>query len=62
MVGRVNIAFARGGAHLPIAHAIRLPGREGIFWVIFRSGDFFGGGFDFFLGGSLAPFFFARIF
>ena len=32
-----NIAFARGGAHLPIAHALRLPETEIIFW----GGDFF---------------------
>ena len=40
-----NIAFARGGAHLPIAHALRLPETEIISW----GWDFFGGGE--FLGG-----------
>ena len=34
-----NIAFARGGAHLPIAHALRLPETYIISW----GGDFFGG-------------------
>ena len=33
-----NIAFARGGAHLPIAHALHLPETEIISW----GGDFFG--------------------
>ena len=31
-----NIAFARGGAHLPIAHELRLPETEIISW----GGDF----------------------
>ena len=31
-----NIAFARGGAHLPIAHALRLPETDIILW----GGDF----------------------
>ena len=35
-----NIEFARGGAHLPIAHALRLPKTEIISW----RRDFFGGG------------------
>ena len=35
---RKNIAFARGGAHLPIAHALHLPETEIISW----GGDFFG--------------------
>ena len=35
-----NIAFARGGAHLPIAHALRLPETDIISW----GGDFFGWG------------------
>ena len=45
MVINMNIAFAKGGADLPIAHALHLPETEIISWV----GDFFGGG-GFFLG------------
>ena len=39
-----NIAFARGGAHLPIAHALRLPETDIISWgwrFLGGSGDFF---------------------
>ena len=37
---RKNIVFARGGAHLPTAHALRLPETELIYW----GGDFWGAG------------------
>ena len=49
----INIAFARGGAHLPIAHALRLQETEIISWggdFLLGHGDFFGvrGFFGFF--------------
>ena len=58
------IAFARGGAHLPIAHTLRLPETEiivgggrgislgaGDFLDFFWFGGFFFGAEDFFGGG-----------
>ena len=52
-----NIAFARGGAHLPIAHALRLPETEIISW----SGDFWGGGGFFGAEGPLPLYFFKNL-
>ena len=42
----VNIAFTKGGAHLPIVHTLRLLERDMISWggYFLGSGDFFGGG------------------
>ena len=64
----MNIAFARGGAHLPIAHALRLQETDIISWggyfleggVFFWGRGFFGFFWGFFFGGggSLTPFFF----
>ena len=40
----MNIAFAKGDAHLPIAHLLRLPETEIITWagIFLGKGDFFG--------------------
>ena len=40
----LNITFARGGSHLPIAHALRLAEKEIISWggIFLGAGDFFG--------------------
>ena len=68
------MAFARGGAHLVIAHALRLPETEIISWGgdFFGAGDFFGGmgffgffwglGNFFFGGGGFFGFFWVRDF
>jgi len=45
MIDDINITFAKGGAHLPIAHALCLPEPE----IIFGAGFFWGGG-GYFLG------------
>ena len=48
-----------GGAHLPIAHALRLPETDIISWSghFFGCGDFFGAGdfFDFFFEKAYGP-------
>ena len=53
----INIAFARGGAHLPIAHALLLPKTDIIVWGgdfldFFSFGGFFFGGFFVWGGGD----------
>ena len=56
-----NIAFARGGSHLPIAHALRLPKTDIILWgrdFFFVCGIFFGVGGFFWAGGQICLKFF----
>ena len=50
-----NITFARGGAHLPIAHALRLPETEIISW----GRDFLGEG-GYFWGQEIFGFFLSQ--
>ena len=63
LIHSVNIAFARGGAHLPIAHALRLLSTKelqfGLTKLKLRKIIFWN---NFFWGGPLPHFFFAKIF